>query len=242
MRLLIIRHADPDYRIDSLTEQGWREAELLADRLEKEEITAFYCSPLGRAKDTASLTLGRMNRTAKELAWLREFAPRMFDPDTGRNRCVWDWLPQRWTIEPAYYDREAWCHTPEMEEAGVPEEAKWVCDGLDALLAAHGYEREGNCYRAVKPNRDTIALFCHLGVECVLLSHLIGTSPMVLWHGLCPASSSVTTVYTEERRAGIASFRVNAMGDVSHLYAAGEMPSFSARFCETFDDPDERHD
>ena len=26
MRLLIVRHGDPDYSIDSLTEKGWKEA------------------------------------------------------------------------------------------------------------------------------------------------------------------------------------------------------------------------
>ena len=29
MKILIIRHADPDYEADSLTSQGWKEAELL---------------------------------------------------------------------------------------------------------------------------------------------------------------------------------------------------------------------
>lgn len=65
---------------------------------------------------------------------------------------------------------------------------------------------------------------------------------MPLWHGLCAAPSSVTTIYTEERRQGIASFRANAFGDISHLYAAGEEPSFAARFCETWDNENERHD
>lgn len=62
MKLLIIRHADPDYSIDSLTEKGRREAELLADRLCRMEIAAFYVSPLGRAQDTASYTLKRMGK------------------------------------------------------------------------------------------------------------------------------------------------------------------------------------
>ena len=78
--------------------------------------------------------------------------------------------------------------------------------------------------------------------HCERLSRLIGTSPMVLWHGLCAAPASVTTVYTEERRRGIASFRINSFGDTGHLYAAGEAPSFSARFCETYDNAEERHD
>ena len=242
MKILMIRHGDPDYRTDSLTEAGKREAELLADRLAKTPIDEIYCSPLGRARETAAPTLRRKGMTAEELEWLREFSPRMIDPDTGLERVVWDWLPQRWTREEAYYDRERWCHTPAMEAVGVPAEYRRVCESFDELLRRHGYCREENCYRVLRPNRDVIALFCHLGAECVLLSHLIGASPMVLWHGLCPRTSSVTTVVTEERRAGIASFRICAMGDTSHLEAAGVEPCFTGRFCETWDNFDERHD
>ena len=53
MKILLIRHGDPDYTIDSLTEKGWREAKLLSNRLEKLEIRDFYVSPLGRARATA---------------------------------------------------------------------------------------------------------------------------------------------------------------------------------------------
>ena len=67
MKLLIIRHGDPDYEKDSLTERGWREAEALADRMEKTEVAAFYVSPLGRARDTASRTLRRLGREAETL-------------------------------------------------------------------------------------------------------------------------------------------------------------------------------
>ena len=56
MRLLIVRHGDPDYSIDSLTEKGWKEVEYLSERLSKLDVKDFYVSPLGRAKDTASLT------------------------------------------------------------------------------------------------------------------------------------------------------------------------------------------
>ena len=73
MRLLIVRHGDPDYEHDTLTEKGWREAELLAERLSKLNVKEFYVSPLGRAKDTASLMLQKMNREAEECQWLREF-------------------------------------------------------------------------------------------------------------------------------------------------------------------------
>ncbi|MFR2935372.1 MAG: histidine phosphatase family protein, partial [Ruminococcus sp.] len=55
MKLLFIRHGDPDYEIDSLTEKGWKEAALLAERVSQLEVKTFYVSPLGRARDTASL-------------------------------------------------------------------------------------------------------------------------------------------------------------------------------------------
>ena len=54
MRLLFIRHGEPDYEKDSLTEKGFREAEYLAEYLADVKIDACYVSPLGRAKDTAA--------------------------------------------------------------------------------------------------------------------------------------------------------------------------------------------
>lgn len=243
MQILIVRHGDPDYEHDSLTEKGWREAELLADRLSGLDVKAFYVSPLGRAKDTASLTLQKMGREAVELPWMQEFTrAQIARPDVEGRTIAWDWLPQDWMIEEKYYDRMAWLDTPVMQDSTIAEEYQWVCQGVDELLASHGYVRSDNYYRVEKANADRIVLICHFGVECVILSHLLGVSPMVLWHGFCAAPTSVTTVNTEERRPGIASFRVSAFGDVSHLYAADEPLSFQARFCEYYGKEGERID
>ena len=242
MKLLIVRHADPDYSIDSLTPTGWKEAELLSERLKKLDIKDFYTSPLGRAKDTASLTLNKMQREATTLPWLREFHCSIARPDQPVPKIPWDWLPADWTKVPEYFDKDAWCTTDIMKNGEVDKEYHWVTSELDKLLASHGYVRENHYYRAEKANNDTIVFFCHFGLECVLLSHLLNVSPMILWHGMCAAPSSVTTLVTEERREGIAYFRMSAFGDISHLYAAGEGPSFAARFCETYDNVDERHD
>lgn len=242
MKLYIVRHGDPDYVSDSLTERGAREAELLADRLEKLDFAAAYVSPLGRARETAEATLQRLHREAETLDWLQEVPLRRRDPELPWETVIWDWLPEKWTAVPDFYDREAWMHVPVMEAAGAPAWVSKVNAGLDALLARHGYVREGETYRAEKPNRDSIVLFCHFGVECLLLSHLLGISPMPLWHGTCALTTSVTTVATEERREGTASFRMLTFGDISHLTAAGVEPSFSGRFCETWDCAEERHD
>ena len=47
MKLIIIRHGDPDYEHDTLTPKGVREAKLLSERISKLDVKAFYCSPLG---------------------------------------------------------------------------------------------------------------------------------------------------------------------------------------------------
>lgn len=242
MKLLIVRHADPDYSIDSLTETGWIEAELLAERLKKLDVKAFYVSPLGRAKDTASLTLKAMGREAEECQWLREFKARAKKPYESGENIAWDWIPQSWMDDALCYDPDHWMESPRFQGTRVGEEYRWVTDELDRLIASHGYVREGNYYRAVAPHEETIVLFCHFGLESVLLSHLLHVSPMVMWHGTCAAPASVTTVVTEERREGIAAFRVTAFGDTSHLYAAGREPSFAARFRETYANTTQRRD
>lgn len=240
MRILIIRHGDPDYSIDSLTEKGWREAEYLADKLEKEKIDAVYQSPLGRAKDTASVTLKRTGQSAKTLGWMREFFALVRDPETKKPRGPWDLKPSYYTKIDNFYSESLWADTKLMCSGTVKHEYNRVAKGLDKVLKAHGYERCGRYYKALRPNRDTVAFFCHFGVECVMLSHLLGISPVPLWQGFCAAPTSVTTLYTEEREKGIAVFRCASFGDISHLYAKDEPPAFAARFCETFDS-DERH-
>lgn len=241
MRILIVRHAEPDYSIDSLTEKGWKEAELLSERLSAFGDATFYCSPLGRAKDTSKATLEKVGKTAEIHNWLREFSGYCIDPVTGDKTHSWDLMPAFWTPQEDLYHKDNWIKTDFMQSGDVEEKYNEVISGLDSLIEKHGYKREGNFYRTVRPNRDTVVLFCHFAVECVLLSRLLNISPVQLWHGFVALPSSVTTLITEEREEGIAYFRTNGFGDISHLYKGAEPPSFAARFCETYSDFTERH-
>ena len=240
MKLLIIRHADPDYQNDSLTDIGKVEAELLSERLLGMNIDYFYTSPLGRARKTAEYTLKKLGKNAEVCEWLREF-PCIIDKPNRENSIVWDWLPKDWTQHKDFFDKDNWANNEILKKGFVKEEYDKVTLSLDKLLLKHGYERKGLYYNAVSANNDTVALFCHFGVECVLLGHLVNISPMQLWHGFCATPSSVTTVITEEREKGEAYFRINAFADTSHLYKGGREPSFAARFCETYDNENERH-
>ena len=234
MKILIIRHGDPDYANDTLTERGWKEAAALRDRLVKIPVRDFYVSPLGRAQDTASLTLKALGREAKELPFLEEFfRARVKRPDMkGETIHMWDWLPEDWMKEEIFFDRKLWHTHPVLEEGHAKEYYDWAVSGLDELLASYGYHREGNLYTCEEGNEDTIVFFCHLGLKCVLLSHLLNISPMVCWHALFSSPTGVTTVQTEERRHGVVSFRMTGLGDISHLYAAGIEPSMSGCFQE----------
>ena len=238
MQILIIRHGDPDYKHDGLTRKGKKEAKLLAKKMDDYNVKAFYLSPLGRAQKTAAYTLKRQNRTGDTFDWLQEFPGTVTRPD-GKETCCWDRLPCTFTEEDIYYSNR-WHAGDLFRGTNVKEEYDKVCTGLDALLARHGYHRVGRHYETEKGNHDTIALFCHFGVESVILSHILGISPVVLWHHTSALTSSMTTLVTEERQKGYVIFRMCGFSDVGHLWAAGEDPSFQARFCECFED-DTRH-
>ncbi|MBQ8291931.1 MAG: histidine phosphatase family protein [Clostridia bacterium] len=243
MRILIIRHGDPDYEHDCLTEKGKREAALLAKWLKNENITAFYSSPLGRAKETCKYVAKEQGREKEivVLPWLQEFNHDVTYPKGRQADIPWDMLPEEWKDEPQMYSLQ-WYEHECYTGSGLKEKYLQVTGELDKLLQKHGYVREGGIYKAEKPNRDTIALFCHFGLESVLLSRLCDTSPVLIWHHFVALPTSVTTLYTEERREGKAVFRCSGFGDTGHLRSGGEPLSFSARFCETYDSLTERRD
>ncbi|MBQ8309417.1 MAG: histidine phosphatase family protein [Clostridia bacterium] len=237
MRILIIRHAEPDYAIDGLTEKGRREAELLSQKLVGEQIAAAYCSTMGRARLTAAPTLEKKGMEAMYCEWLREFNyAKVNYPYLDKPHLAWDVLPSYMEQQPMLYSSTAWREAEVLRDSEMPQLYDEVCGELDRVLANHGYVREGLSYRVTHSNHDTIALFCHFGVTAVLLSHLMNCSPYTLWQNTVTLPSSVTTVYTEEREEGIAHFRCAGLGDLSHLYVAGEEPSFMARWCECFGD------
>lgn len=252
MKLLIIRHADPDYEHDCLTPRGREEAAALAEYLKEKGISAIYASPLGRAKETAEFVAQARGERVEVLSWLREFPAKLRFWETeelekscpcpwatnffDKARVVWDILPAHYTARENYFHKDAWRDTEIAAHSDMEACYEAATRDFDAFLRQHGYRREGGHYRAEKPNGDTIALVCHFGIECVLLSHLLGVSPFVLWQGFIAAPSAVTTVVTEEREEGIAVFRVTAFGDASHLAKKDMAPGFPGRYCEQFTD------
>ena len=233
MRILLIRHGDPDYGRDSLSDKGKREASLLSERLCRLPVYAFYSSPLGRARDTAEPALHALGREAKVLSWLQEFPVHQWDRDQDRAHVVWDYYPDIRERHPEWKQEDWFIHEP-FASADTAIAVRDVYDGLDRLLAEYGYVREGDRYRVIShEHRHTqIALFCHFGIACVLLSRLLNISAQQLLHGLYLAPTSVTTAASEERDGQYAQWRCIGVGDASHLLNAGEPISYSGFFGE----------
>ena len=287
MRLLFVRHGDPDYKKDCLNEIGVREARALAALGPQIGWGTCFVSPLGRAQETAAIVLGRavpgahgvaaavgctdlsMRDTGsnalgadasgagllKTLDWLQEF-PAQVDPSAAellqdafyfkknadgspKNRVVWDMYPAYYHEHPAYSDYNEWRTTPVALHSDAVSVYDRIIRSFDEFLAERGYVREGRHYRVERENTETITLFCHFGVSCVLLSRLWNVSPFVPLQSLCMPTSSVTELYTEERQKGIAHFRATRIGDTTHLTMAGLKPErlpHSALFAEVYSD------
>ena len=234
MRILLIRHAEPDYTIDSLTPKGRVEAELLSRRLIRYDIRDFYVSPLGRAKDTAAYTLNKLNRTAEVLPWLAEFRGRCTDPDTGKKRLPWDLPPRLWSAFPGAYDIHTWTGAPLFDGSDVTDIWRETTDGADALLARYGFRKDGPVWKSERNTRETVALFCHFGISMAFAGYLMDLSPLALWHRALTLPSSVTELVTEERIPGEVSFRMTRLGDITHLESSGEKRSTAGLFPECF--------
>lgn len=254
MRILIIRHAEPDYANDSLTEKGILEAKALAEYAKNLNIDDCYLSPLGRAQKTASYTLEALGKSAETKDWLQEFISyvdlskykdmeeayhkQVETEEINHRHAVWDILPAYFTKRPEFLERDGWHKADIVRYSDTKAHYDQVMKEFDKLLATYGYIREGDHYHVEKSSEKTIALFCHLGVGFALLSHLMNVSPFVLWQSACMLPSAVTEIVTEEREKGIASFRMLRLGDTSHLAVANLQPSFMGRHCETFEHPE----
>ena len=131
MKILIVRHGDPDYEKDYLTEKGLREVNLLGKRLGKLNISKIYCSPLGRAKATAKPTAEALGIEPEILDWLREF-PKPQNPAVGDyNRCPWNQPPSFWTKFDKVYDHDNWAESELYRNSEIPGYVTYVRDNFD---------------------------------------------------------------------------------------------------------------
>ena len=247
MRLIFIRHAEPDYPNNTLTPRGFEEARLLSARVSRWKVDRFYASPLARALLTAEPSLQRLQALdmhtgdITEVDWLKEFSYFIIDPTTGRKHVPWDFMPQYWTVQPQLRDAARWYEHPLMQSAeGYEEAVHALREGLDHILLEYGYTRNGDYYltddeKTAGDDNTTVVFFGHLGANLEAIGYLLSISPLVLQQTIFLAPTSVSILNFEKRTPGIAMARAQVLGSTSHLYAADEPLSRAGAFSDVSD-------
>ncbi len=229
MRIYLIRHGDPDYANDTLTPRGHEEAQALAAYLADQHIRMLFCSPLGRARDTARHVARALGMEPVVEDWTREMQGCALP---GTDWVHWN-IPGEQVRQPAYMDNTAdWRAIPAFDGMPLDEQVNGITRHSDLFLARLGYAREGGIYHITPTatdasGRNRIALVCHGGFGVTWLAHLLAIPVPLMWTGFFLRTTSVTTILFEERTPGIAVPRCIGLGEMAHLHRRGIEPGNS---------------
>ncbi len=218
MRLIFIRHGDPDYKNDCLTPLGRTQAEHTAQRLQEEPIRRIFASPMGRTRETASFTAALHGLAIEPLDFMHEIdwgtVPGAETVPFGGH--PWT-LGFRFLTESSAEAAPEWREHPYFRDNICLGYYDRVAAGFDAFLEEFGLIRKGMLYEAKKPCEDTIALFAHGGSGAVMFAHVLGLSfPFVLTtmpYGVC----SVSVIDFAPQHGRLVIPRLELFNDMTHL-------------------------
>ena len=221
MLLYIIRHGDPIYDPDSLTEKGRRQAEAVGRRLAARHFDRVYASANKRAQQTAQpfcelagIPFQVEEWTSESLAW-RDLS---VETDQGRTWAFTSVPNTAFRREESLRAGDEWYKLPEF--AAIEGEAAYgrIIAASDEFLARQGYVREGRVYRAERPSDERVAVFCHQGFGLTWISHLLQIPPQIMWASFDITHTGVTIIQFQADRDGYAAPRCLCLSDMSHLY------------------------
>ena len=217
MLLYLIRHADPDYEHDSLTEKGWKEAQALAEWLKDIKIDRIITSPSGRAVDTAKPTLAIKGMTSEVYDW----------PGESYDYMCSDALNPQTDCEYSFSVREGVHDFRDFDDSDCMDRVDAAMKQADGFLETCGYKRRGIFYDPIRPNDDSIAVFSHRGFGTAWISYLLGIAPGLMWPILVLDPSSITTFeFFIEDDHDFVRPSLRRMNDLTHLYKAGLKTDF----------------
>ena len=220
MRIILVRHGEPDYEKDCLTEKGRRQAAAAAERLEREKIEAVYTSPMGRARETAEALAERIGiKPVIQLPWMHELSwggtdGRLIFADGHPWDCAnemirlgEDLLNPDWTLHPLF------CHNR------VVSEAAGTAAGTDEWMRTLGYVREGAYYRCCRPDNEqhTVALFCHGGSSSAMIARLLNVTFPYVCAVLHMPFTGITIIRLGREPGKLVMPVVELASDIGHL-------------------------
>ena len=219
MRIVFVRHGEPDYARDCLTELGRVQAKKAAQRLLGEGIGEIYASPLGRARETAQAAAEVLGLPVKTLDFMEEVRWGSADREElyagGHPWAIADEMAR----QGMELNRADWRDAPWFRTNRVVECVDRVERGIDEWLAGFGYLREGKHYRhtAEEEQHKTVALFSHGGSSCAAMGHILGL-PFPYAIALLHLDFTGITVVRLDSRAGIGAIpQLKCSNDTAHL-------------------------
>lgn len=229
MLLYIIRHGDPDYTTDTLTEKGLLQAEAVGKRLAAARIDRVFSSSMGRALQTAAPTCRLLGLECNPQDWAREIGKEMHTtyPD-GKRRTLGAVAPSCfWEEGSERLPGDAFMQSPPFRETAMDQKLARIAKDAYAFLEALGYKKEGDNYRILQNNEEKVALFCHAGFARALCSVLLRIPPHVMWASFNYGHTGVTILEFKNKPEGVTAPRCLCYSDMSHLYAAGEEMTYN---------------
>ncbi len=212
MKLYIVRHADPNYSTDTLTERGKVEAKALSDWFADKNLDKIYSSPSPRALETASYTCSVTGLEAENLQWIGEHYDFMKSSDLSyEHDCSYSF-----SVQKGIYDFDHFVKNEDRMSVIYD-----MVKGSDELIASLGYVREGAMYRVAEDNDKKVAVFCHGGAGAAWIGHLLGLAPALSFVPIVIETSSVTMFEFKAEKKEYIRPELRYLGALHHLYAAG---------------------
>lgn len=179
MRIVFIRHGDPNYEKDCLTPHGKKEALVVAKRLKKigtekpaAKIKKIYSSPLGRARQTAEAAAKILRLDIETLDYMKEISWSGDDLPCGGH----PWTLSGWLVDKENFDfaKKDWRTHPYFKDNQARLDCQNIAAGIDQFLSRYGYRHEGNRFFCEGGTEETVAIFAHGGSIACVFAHLMG--------------------------------------------------------------------
>lgn len=224
MRLIFVRHGEPDYKNDCLTPNGVEQAKCTAERLRNKPIAAVYSSPLGRARETASYTAGVHGLDVNILDFMREINWGTIRKDENDDRKELEFGGHPWTLSyqlltehPEYVGNYEWDKHELFSNNICTGYYDIISTEFDKFLLNFGLERKDGLYCCNKVCNDTIALFAHGGSGAIMFSHVLNIPLPYVFCGMPYAVCSVSSIVFDAHEGKKVIPRLELFNDVGHI-------------------------
>lgn len=221
MLLYIVRHGDPIYETDSLTQRGKLQAEAVGKRIADSKIDRIFSSPMGRARMTAEPACRRLGLEYTVEEWAHEIEDERLTPYPDGKRKSITMLPNTVFRENGNIDipyKDAFTCTG-INQSEMQSAVSYIEKEGNAFLERLGYREEKGVYRILRPNEEKIALFCHAAFGRAWLSVLLHIPLHIMWSSFDITHTGVTVVEFENHESGFTAPRCLCFSDTSHLYS-----------------------